>query len=62
MARPFLLMAHAGEESLHRFVEGVLDDLRVCMFATGSQNIPALRGTLRPVQTLTPTDAGGDAR
>ena len=23
---------------------------------------PALRGTLRPVQTLTPTDAGGDAR
>jgi isopentenyl-diphosphate delta-isomerase len=62
MARPFLLMAHAGEESLHRFVEGVLDDLRVCMFATGSQNIRALRGTLRPVQTISPTGAGGDVQ
>lgn len=60
MARPFLLMAHAGEDALHRFVESVLDDLRVCMFATGSQNIPALRGTLRPVQAITPTGAGGD--
>jgi len=62
MARPFLLLAHAGEESLHRFVEGVLDDLRVCMFATGSQNIPALRGTLRPMQTLTSPGAGGEAQ
>ncbi len=62
MARPFLLMAHAGEEALQHFVESVLDDLRVCMFATGSQNIPALRGTLRAVQTITPTGAGGDVQ
>lgn len=60
MARPFLLRAHDGEAALHQFVEGVLDDLRVCMFATGSQNIAALRGTLRPVQSLAYTDAGGD--
>jgi len=52
MARPFLLMAQAGEEPLQRFVESVLEELRVCMFATGSQNVSALRGTLRPVHAL----------
>ena len=57
MARPFLLMAHAGEEPLEHFVESVLEDLRVCMFATGSQNLAALRGILRPVQNPPPAGA-----
>lgn len=50
MARPFLLKAHEGEAELHAFVEDVLDDLRVCMFATGAANVTALRGCLDPVE------------
>jgi isopentenyl-diphosphate delta-isomerase len=57
MARPFLLMAHAGEAPLHDFVASVIDDLRVCMFATGSQNLAALRGILRPVHNPAPGGA-----
>ena len=49
MARPFLLRSQEGEEALHRFVEELLDDLRVCMFATGSATVQALRGKLRNV-------------
>jgi len=40
MARPFLVAAHAGEEALERFVQNVLEELRICMFATGSEASP----------------------
>lgn len=49
MARPFLVAAHAGEEALVRLVEGVLEELRICMFATGSARVRELRGKLRPL-------------
>ena len=49
MARPFLLAAHAGEEAVVRLVEDVLEELRICMFATGSGTVTELRGKLRPV-------------
>lgn len=62
MARPFLLMAQAGEEPLQNFVASVLEDLRVCMFATGSQNLAALRGTLRRLQTQAPGGAADHER
>jgi isopentenyl-diphosphate delta-isomerase len=47
MARPFLLAAQAGEESVVRFVERLLEELRICMFATGSATVRELRGKLR---------------
>jgi isopentenyl-diphosphate delta-isomerase len=49
MARPLLLRAVADEQALHEFLEDVLDDLRVCLFATGSANVAMLRGKLRHV-------------
>ena len=48
MARPFLVAAHAGEEAVVRLVESVLEELRICMFATGSGTVRELRGKLRP--------------
>jgi isopentenyl-diphosphate Delta-isomerase len=60
MARPFLLEAHAGEESLRQFVEGVLQELRICMFATGSQTIADLRGKLQRVTAMHAAAPGGD--
>jgi len=48
MARPFLLKASEGEAALHAFVEEVIEDLRVCMFATGAPCVAALRGCLDP--------------
>jgi isopentenyl diphosphate isomerase/L-lactate dehydrogenase-like FMN-dependent dehydrogenase len=62
MARPFLLAAHAGEESLHQFVESVLEELRICMFATGSQTVAALRGKLQPVTTPNQARGSGGGR
>ena len=54
MARPFLLAAHAGEEAVVRLVQDVLEELRICMFATGSGTVAGLRGKLsaadRPAQ------------
>jgi isopentenyl-diphosphate Delta-isomerase len=47
MARPFLVAAHAGEEAVARLVERVLEELRICMFATGSGSVRELRGKLR---------------
>jgi len=47
MARPFLIAAHAGEEAVVRLVENVLEELRICMFATGSGTVRELRGKLR---------------
>ncbi len=52
MARPFLIEAHAGEESLRQFVEGVLQELRICMFATGSPTVADLRGKLQAVTAM----------
>jgi len=49
MARPFLLAANAGEEAVVRLVEDVLEELRICMFATGSGTVTELRGKLRAV-------------
>ncbi len=46
LAKPFLLAADAGEEALERFVVELLDDLRLCMFATGAGSVTALRGKL----------------
>jgi isopentenyl-diphosphate delta-isomerase len=51
MARPFLLKADEGEEPLHRFVAGLLDELRICMFATGSATLCDLRGKLREARS-----------
>jgi isopentenyl-diphosphate delta-isomerase len=48
MARPFLVAAHAGEGAVERLVEDVLEELRICMFASGAGCIAELRGRLRP--------------
>jgi isopentenyl-diphosphate Delta-isomerase len=61
MARPFLVKADEGEEPLHGFIEELLADLRICMFATGSGTVPALRGKLRPSATSVPSDLPGGA-
>jgi isopentenyl-diphosphate Delta-isomerase len=50
MARPFLLKAHESEAALHRFIEDVLEELRICMFGTGARDARALRGRLQPVE------------
>ena len=47
MARPFLLAAHEGEDAVVHLVEDVLEELRICMFATGSGTVAELRGKLR---------------
>jgi isopentenyl-diphosphate delta-isomerase len=49
IARPFLIKAEEGEEALQRHVEELLGDLRLCMLATGSATVGALRGKLRRV-------------
>lgn len=48
MARAMLLRAVQGVEALEAFIEDVLHDLRVCMFASGAGSIAALRGRLHP--------------
>lgn len=48
MARPLLIEAHKGEQALHDFVAGLLEELRICMFATGSSTVVQLRDKLRP--------------
>jgi isopentenyl-diphosphate delta-isomerase len=62
MARPFLVKADEGEESLQQFIEGLLADLRICMFATGSGNVQALRGKLRAVGARPQVDTPGVAQ
>ncbi|NJD31202.1 MAG: type 2 isopentenyl-diphosphate Delta-isomerase [Gammaproteobacteria bacterium] len=60
MARPFLVKADEGEAPLYQFIEGVLEELRVCMFATGSATLLELRGKLRSVGIpATRDEAGG---
>lgn len=48
MARPMLLKAVEGAQALHAFLEDVLNDLRICMFATGAGSLAALRGRAHP--------------
>jgi isopentenyl-diphosphate delta-isomerase len=48
MARPMLLAAARGEAALHAFVESVITDLRVAMFAAGAASVAELRGRLVP--------------
>jgi isopentenyl-diphosphate Delta-isomerase len=48
MARPFLLKAHEGEAALHRYIEDILEELRICMFGAGAPDVRALRGKLQP--------------
>jgi isopentenyl-diphosphate delta-isomerase len=59
MARPFLLAAHASEEAVVSLVEGVLEELRICMFATGSGTVRELRDTLRPTGATLPGAGAG---
>jgi isopentenyl-diphosphate delta-isomerase len=61
MARPFLVKADEGEPTLHQFIEDILEELRVCMFATGSATAPALRGKLRSVSASSTSGAPGGA-
>jgi isopentenyl-diphosphate delta-isomerase len=49
IARPLLAKAEEGEEALQQHVEELLGDLRICMLATGSATVGALRGKLRTV-------------
>lgn len=62
MARPFLLAAHAGEAALERFIVQTLEELRICMFATGSRTIAGLRGRLLPTPGGVGAPAEGSAR
>jgi isopentenyl-diphosphate delta-isomerase len=61
MARPFLVKADEGEDPLHQFIDELLADLRVCMFATGSRTVPSLRGKLRSIAVPARGDAPGGA-
>lgn len=49
MARPFLLAAHQGEAALDWLIEGLLEELRICMFGVGASHVAALRGRAAPV-------------
>lgn len=44
MARPMLAKAMQGAAALHAFIDDVLTELRICMFATGAGSVAALRG------------------
>jgi len=62
MARPFLLAAHAGEDVLEQFVVQLVEELRICLFATGSGTVAELRGKLEPASAAgTGRSDGGDA-
>ncbi|MDP2341367.1 MAG: type 2 isopentenyl-diphosphate Delta-isomerase [Deltaproteobacteria bacterium] len=45
MARPFLVAADAGEETLEGFIQDTLTELRIAMFGIGAADLDALRGT-----------------
>jgi isopentenyl-diphosphate delta-isomerase len=52
MARPFLLAAQEGRAAVDALVERVLDELKICMFASGAGTVRELRGRLRPVRGI----------
>jgi isopentenyl-diphosphate delta-isomerase len=58
MARPFLVHAEQGIDSLRAFVAEILGDLRICLFATGSASVVELRGKL--VHVADPVPNAGD--
>lgn len=62
MARPFLLKAHEGEASLERFIVQILEELRICMFATGTRTIAGLRGKLLPTHAGIAVSTEGNGR
>ncbi len=62
MARPLLLRAHEGEASLEQFIVGTLEELRICMFATGSRTVADLRGKLVPMSPEMNGGPGGGGR
>ncbi len=43
VAQPALSAALEGDEALHRWLEGFLEELRVALFLTGSPDIATLR-------------------
>jgi isopentenyl-diphosphate delta-isomerase len=45
MARPMLVAANQGEETLHAFIDDVLLELRIAMFGIGAPDLASLRGT-----------------
>lgn len=45
MARPMLVAANAGEDTLRAFIDDVLTELRICMFGIGAPDLAALKGT-----------------
>ena len=47
MARPFLLAAHASDGAVDALIGRIIEELRICMFATGSATVSGLRGKLR---------------
>jgi isopentenyl-diphosphate delta-isomerase len=52
MARPFLLKVREGEDALDRFIADTLEELRICMFGVGAENVAALRGRIAPAGTM----------
>lgn len=54
MARPFLLRAVAGEAALREFLLQTLDELRICMFATGAVTVAGLRGKVARIGAKSP--------
>jgi isopentenyl-diphosphate delta-isomerase len=57
MARPMLVRADEGEESLRQFVAEVIAELQICMFATGAADVAALRGKIAPTAFASTGDA-----
>jgi isopentenyl-diphosphate delta-isomerase len=51
MARPMLQAAAEGAPALESFIGAVLEDLRVCMFASGAARVADLAGRLVPAIT-----------
>lgn len=45
MARPMLVAANAGEETLRSFIDDVLTELRICMFGVGAAHLAELKNT-----------------
>lgn len=46
MARPMLLAAHKGEQELHHFVQMILRELKVAMYAAGIRSVASLKNVI----------------
>jgi isopentenyl diphosphate isomerase/L-lactate dehydrogenase-like FMN-dependent dehydrogenase len=50
MAGPFLKSAAKSTDAILAFLEQLVTEIRICMFATGSSNLTALReAEIRPL-------------